>query len=483
MITKVTVQNSYGESLSMELTKPELSGYVIAGITGLDPVNVDIKQTQMVSGMRYRFNKGFFKYRQIKFSILYYEYNTYHKSIPDLRRDLYKYFKTNDQVTLYFEKKVGNNTEIYEIKGVPDQDDTPIFNKECGATISVICSDPWFKKINSWANRNKEFQNTINSVAYKDENENLWYNYIEPFQYNGNIKTSFKLTTKTDVRVLAGKNLILKSQHSLSQSGAIISEKYLNLHIPQDIPDRMSVFSLYIDMTNDSISVYGKHNYDFDPEGWPGGQGVPSPVAFAVPPIAGASILNDQNTIEGYYDYDDHYEQYDIACSTDNNKLCGAVDLRPDAQNSLWYFTGTDPLPPYFMISGVTQIQRKAYPMKASGLDIVFFGLIMSENGGDQSTDDIWDPVDRQDVSFYDGYGHSVDIGLGCLISDINMDPQVDSWAFSKLDGSGWIDANDIAKRGDFPDLNQGYNKILFDTEDGWGIDFKIEYNEYYRGL
>lgn len=102
MIQSLKVINSYGEELTMTLNNPHESGYVIAGITGLEPVQVDIKQSQMVSGRKYRYNKGFHKYRDITLSIIYDEWNN--KSIEELRSNLYRYFMTDDLVELYFIK-------------------------------------------------------------------------------------------------------------------------------------------------------------------------------------------------------------------------------------------------------------------------------------------------------------------------------------------------------------------------------------------
>ena len=121
MIKSLKVVNSYGEELTMTLNNPRESGYAITGSAGLEPVNVDIKQTQMVSGLKYKYNKGFHKYRQIQISIIYDEWNQ--KNIDELRQKLYKYFKTNDLVTLYFEKDISSDDPKWYI--ICDEDPGP----------------------------------------------------------------------------------------------------------------------------------------------------------------------------------------------------------------------------------------------------------------------------------------------------------------------------------------------------------------------
>lgn len=140
MLEKVTVTNIYGQKLEMELRHPEKSGYAVTGITGIQPVDVDIKTSQFVSGKRFRYNTGFHKLRNVGINIIFYEYNNAHKRIETLRDELYEYFMTNSFVTLTFCKSGLH----YSISGVVDKNQPTIFSQATGASISVTCPELWF---------------------------------------------------------------------------------------------------------------------------------------------------------------------------------------------------------------------------------------------------------------------------------------------------------------------------------------------------
>lgn len=140
MLEKVTVTNIYGQKLEMELRHPEKSGYAVTGITGIQPVDVDIKTSQFVSGKRFKYNTGFHKLRNVGINIIFYEYNNAHKRIETLRDELYEYFMTNSFVTLTFCKSGLH----YSISGVVDKNQPTIFSQATGASISVTCPELWF---------------------------------------------------------------------------------------------------------------------------------------------------------------------------------------------------------------------------------------------------------------------------------------------------------------------------------------------------
>ena len=92
MINKVKVVNSYGDELVMTLTKPQLSGYAITNISGLGPMDTDIKQVQMVSGRKYKYVAGFHKQRDIGFTIVYYDWNDLYLTIEEFPDEQVKLF-------------------------------------------------------------------------------------------------------------------------------------------------------------------------------------------------------------------------------------------------------------------------------------------------------------------------------------------------------------------------------------------------------
>lgn len=185
MITTINVKSG-NNSLTLDLKNPHSSGYIVSGISGLEPVNVDIKQTQLVSGLKYKYNKGFYKYREIKINIIYDEYNYQGMSIDALREALYAYFNTNTFTTLFFTK---DNNEIRSISGWVEKHQATYFSNACGAIISIICPDPWF--------RTAEFT----GGAYKEKTRSVTTSRgsvtISTNQYSGTVETGFILDTRT----------------------------------------------------------------------------------------------------------------------------------------------------------------------------------------------------------------------------------------------------------------------------------------------
>lgn len=227
MINKVKVVNSYGEELTMILREPQFSGYAITDISGIEPTDVDIKQTQFVSGRKYKYNAGFHKYREIVFNFLYYENNCLSMNIEQLRKNLYKFFPTNNKIILYFEK---DDTQ-YSIEGFVSKHKPTFFSKECGATISIICPDPWFRK---------------NDIDYVDNIENEENNNCDII-YQGDISTGFKVIVTTPISTYSGSELIISAEHDLTNK-----INYFTLNIPNISTSE----NLVIDLMSDIINVY-----------------------------------------------------------------------------------------------------------------------------------------------------------------------------------------------------------------------------------
>lgn len=277
MIQSLKVINSYGEELTMTLNNPHESGYVIAGITGLEPVQVDIKQSQMVSGRKYRYNKGFHKYRDITLSIIYDEWNN--KSIEELRSNLYRYFMTDDLVELYFIKdgniisqSHSNLGEIRTIKGHVSAHNATYFSQSCGAQITITCSDPWFKEAYEYngeikTQRSYDIINAI-STAYVIRLDNQYENY------KGDISNGFSIDLDTtNTNLLNGADITIFSEH-INGNGVVITTNEIRIKIPASyvaVNSSSTAISthLYINIANDNLIIKDiGNNYEFNAIGW-----------------------------------------------------------------------------------------------------------------------------------------------------------------------------------------------------------------------
>lgn len=245
MIQTLEIVNSYGEKLPIDLRNPEVSGYAIAGINGLGPVDVDIKQTQMVSGLKYKYNKGFHKYRDITIQFIFYEWNNSNFSIDKLRRDLVYFLQTNELITLYFVK---DNGDVRKIQGYVSRHDAAYFSNACGAQVTVTCPDPWFiKVIRDESHEDKYYMllsqlsddsmtvsfearegydEDLTEVIIKGNNSSQDHVYSESFDYEGSIVTGMRIEFQKNVIYTPGENYNITSEHyKFGKTGEMLLEE------------------------------------------------------------------------------------------------------------------------------------------------------------------------------------------------------------------------------------------------------------------
>ena len=136
MIKSVTVTNYLGDSIKLELTKPEKSGFIVMGITGLGPGKSNINTTEVSTNDGAVYNSSRVSSRNIVISVRF----MWKETIEDARQLSYRYFPLKRKVTLLIE--TDNRTS--EIEGYVESNEPDIFSKEEGADISIICPNPFF---------------------------------------------------------------------------------------------------------------------------------------------------------------------------------------------------------------------------------------------------------------------------------------------------------------------------------------------------
>lgn len=136
MIKSVTVTNQSGESLILELKRPELSGFLVESIEGLGPVNANVNTTQLANADGVVYNSANLDQRDITFQLRF--YYTGVESIEDIRHRSYKYFPLKQQVTI----RVETDTRICETVGIVESNEPNIFSDAEGCTVVVVCPDP-----------------------------------------------------------------------------------------------------------------------------------------------------------------------------------------------------------------------------------------------------------------------------------------------------------------------------------------------------
>lgn len=448
MIKKIKVVNSYGEELVMTLSEPQESGYAITNVSGLEPTQVDVKQTQTVSGLRYKYNFGFHKFREINVQIVYFEWNDLLMDVETLRDRLYRYFKTNDLVTLYFER----DYEQYAIQGYVSKHDSVVWSANCGATITVTCPDPWFRK------RGIDYQDEVLADCVQGVDSDNYVN-TAVISYDGNIGNGFALETETDVRNLVGEELILESRRDGQVTGTLV------LNVPKNYPDtNVTIDSLGISLVKDSLAVYTRHigglQYflsGYDENGWTEGNGrtincVVDGTSTTITLVA-RSLNSCVNKHTGTSD--DMFSLY-------------SEDSRLSKIKELYIEANTGSASP----SGI-----KCFPVFNPGINAYLLLVFDFGNIGDETYFNISESSTGTDYKFALGYVASDKIWLD------EDRPNNGGTQSEPVDHIGWVDATSISKRTPLPRLEPGYNTVSLNTSSGRPVQFKIKYNTLYRGL
>lgn len=139
MIQAITVTNPRNESLRLELDNPWVSGLAIRSVDGLGPAKADIKATDypvldgsLVTGVR-------LTNRQIIFDLIFLD-DPPVRTIEDCRQITYKFFPIKKPVTILVE----TDNRAVEATGYVEESLPEIWSDQEGATISIVCSDPYF---------------------------------------------------------------------------------------------------------------------------------------------------------------------------------------------------------------------------------------------------------------------------------------------------------------------------------------------------
>ena len=170
MIRTVEVVNYLGESLTMELGRPGLSGLLITHIEGLQPYRANINTTKFAPTTKLsggeKYNSASLEKRNIVIDI---QFDDSFESIETIRQRTYKYFPVGRVNTLYF---LTDNRHV-KTTGYVEFNEATMFSKNCGTRISVICPDPYFysASINSLVNTN--FSGVDNAFIFPFTNASL----------------------------------------------------------------------------------------------------------------------------------------------------------------------------------------------------------------------------------------------------------------------------------------------------------------------
>ena len=180
MIQSVTITNYLQESVKIELTEPESSGFIIRSIEGLGPAKANINLTELATLDGALDNGALLGTRNIVMSLIFVGTPT----IEDTRLRSYKYFPIKQNLTFEIET---DNRHCYTVGRVESNTPTIFGDDREGCQISILCPNSYFQ----------DMEDTIIDLDYKNDaftfpfsNESL----TEPLIEFGLIKTTQTFT-------------------------------------------------------------------------------------------------------------------------------------------------------------------------------------------------------------------------------------------------------------------------------------------------
>jgi hypothetical protein len=144
MIQSFTVTNHTGQSMMCELANPWKEGLAVASIDGLGPGQATVNVADISSMDGGLFNSARKGTRNIVLNLIFVDHDTL--TIEDIRRKCYTYFPLKKKVKLKITTSDGKAFKDFYIDGYVESNEPAIFSSQEGASISLLCPQPYFYK-------------------------------------------------------------------------------------------------------------------------------------------------------------------------------------------------------------------------------------------------------------------------------------------------------------------------------------------------
>jgi hypothetical protein len=194
MIKSFTVINYLGDSIKLELGRPEKSGFLIKSVLGLGPSKANVNTTEVSTNDGSLFNSARLNQRNIVFDFIFVD-SVNRENIEDVRQKSYKYFPLKKNLDLLIE----TDNRIVKTTGYVESNEPNIFSSQEGSQISIICPDPHFYSAGPDGNNTTVFYGVESVFEFPFSNESL----TDPLIVFGNIqnKTENVITYKGDSEI------------------------------------------------------------------------------------------------------------------------------------------------------------------------------------------------------------------------------------------------------------------------------------------
>ncbi len=194
MVKTFTITNYLGDSIKLELGRPEKSGFLVKSVSGLGPSKANIITAEVSTNDGSLFNSARLNQRNIVFEFIFVE-TINGESIEDVRQKSYKYFPLKKNLDLLIE----TDNRIVKTTGYVESNEPNIFSSQEGSQISIICPDPHFYSASPDGNNTTVFYGVESVFEFPFSNESL----TDPLIVFGNIqlKTENVITYKGDTEI------------------------------------------------------------------------------------------------------------------------------------------------------------------------------------------------------------------------------------------------------------------------------------------
>lgn len=171
MIKSITVTNYLGDSIKLELARPELSGFAVLSVSGLGPgkAEINISESALQDGGRHTSSR--LPARNILINLMY----LWENGIEEARHRSYKYFPLKKPVTLVFE----TDTREASITGIVESNEPTIFSSVECTSISILCPDPHFYATASGGVKTVVFSGIAPKFEFPFSNESMNESLLE----------------------------------------------------------------------------------------------------------------------------------------------------------------------------------------------------------------------------------------------------------------------------------------------------------------
>lgn len=194
MIESFTITNYLGESITLEMTRPETSGFAIKSVNGLGPPKANINMTDTSTDDGSLFNSARASNRNIVFELIFVD-NDKRESIEELRHKTYKFFPLKKEVTIV----IKTTNRMVQTVGYVESNEPSIFSSMEGAQISILCPNSYFYSVENFGLASIKFSNIKPLFSFPFSNASLDERLItfgeivivpnETLSYDGEVET------------------------------------------------------------------------------------------------------------------------------------------------------------------------------------------------------------------------------------------------------------------------------------------------------